>query len=66
MDERTSVHLKVPSCLSDFSVHLTRKLPLFLLPLKDTSGESQIIWLVSGSFYKDDNTSYLRRFLGPY
>lgn len=45
---RKHVHLKVPGWLSAFSALPTRKLPMFLSRLKDTSSESEIIWLVSG------------------
>ena len=54
---RGRVHLKVPSWLSDFGAHLMRKLPAFLSPLKDTSGESPNISLVLGS--KDGDTYLL-------
>ena len=33
-----SAHLKVPGWLSDFNALLTRKLPMFLLRLNETSG----------------------------
>lgn len=54
---RKHVHLKVPGWLSAFSALPTRKLPMFLSRLKDTSSESEIIWLVSGYvciFFKND------------
>lgn len=51
MDERTSFAsracaFEVPGWLSAFSVLPTRKLPMFLSRLKDTSSESENIWLV--------------------
>ena len=47
---RERVFLKFPVWLSDFTALLTSKLPMLLSRLKDTSGGSEIIWLVSGSF----------------
>lgn len=44
------MHLKAPGWLSDFSVLLTRKLSVFLSCLKDVSGGSEKVWLVSGLF----------------
>ena len=47
---REHVHLKVPGvgCRLFSSALPTRKLPMFLSRLKDTSSEREIIWLVSG------------------
>ena len=47
---RERVFRKFPVWLWDFTALLTRKLPMLLSRLKDTSGGSEIIWLVSGSF----------------
>ena len=47
---RQSVHVKVPSRLWDFSALLIRKLSMLMLLLKDTSGGSEKIWSVLGSF----------------
>ena len=59
LHHRERVHLKVFTWLSDFRVLLERKLIAVLSPLKDTSGESQNIWLVAGSSLKDDDTNLL-------
>ena len=59
LHRRERVHLKALRWLSDFRALLERKLIEVLSPLKDTSGESQNIWLVSGSSLKDDNTNLL-------
>ena len=42
------VHLKVPGWLWDFSVLLTRKLPMFLSRLENTIGGSEKVSPVSG------------------
>ena len=42
-----------------FSCTSEKNLIAVLLPLKDTSGESQSIWLVSGSSLKDNDTDLL-------
>ena len=59
LHHRERVHLKVFTWLSDFRVLLERKLIAVLSPLKDTSGESQNIWLVAGYSLKDDDTNLL-------
>ena len=47
--DRVRLHLKVPGLLSDLNTLLIRKLPMFLLRLKEISGDRGNMCLVSES-----------------
>ena len=50
---RVRLYLKVPGCLSDLNVLLTRKLPTFLSRLNEISGGRGNMCLGSGSVAKN-------------